>query len=76
VVGSLGAHSDSVRLLLARQEITGPINFKADALILLYTDLETSPFLDVFSGSKEWSAAQKSQWCDYAHKFTSLAGTI
>lgn len=58
------------------QKITGPVNFKADVLILLYTDLETSAFLDVFSGNKEWSPARKSQWCGYAHNFTSLASNI
>jgi hypothetical protein len=58
------------------QKITEAVEFKADALILLYTDQEISALLDVFTGNNEWSTARKSQWCGYAHNFSSLAGSI
>jgi hypothetical protein len=58
------------------QKITGPINFKADVLILLYTQLETSAFLDVFTGNKDWSPSRRDTWYFYAHNFASLKKNI
>lgn len=58
------------------QKITSPIEFKADVLILLYTDLETSAFLDVFTGNNDWSASRRDTWYPYAYNFASLASII
>jgi hypothetical protein len=58
------------------QKITGPINFKADVLILLYTELETRAFLDVFTGNNDWSPSRQNTWYFYAHNFASLKNTI
>jgi hypothetical protein len=58
------------------QKITGAVNFKADVLIVLYTDLETRAFLDVFTGNNEWSAARQASWYPYSHNFSSLASSI
>jgi hypothetical protein len=58
------------------EKITGPLNVKADALIILYTDLETSALLDVFTGNNEWSPARQKQWCGYAHNFATFKPII
>jgi len=58
------------------QKITGPINFKADVLILLYTELETRAFLDVFTGNNDWSPSRQNTWYFYAHNFASLKNNI
>ena len=58
------------------QEITGPVDFKADVLIILYTDVETRAFLDVFTGDNDWSASRKATWSLYGHNFSSLKGEI
>jgi Phosphorylase superfamily len=58
------------------QKITGPVDFKADVLVILYTDVETRAFLDVFTGNNEWSAARKKTWAFYAHDFATLSSEI
>jgi hypothetical protein len=58
------------------QNITGPINIKADVLILLYTEVETQAFLDVFTGNNDWSPARQNTWYFYAHNFASLKNSI
>ncbi len=58
------------------QKITGPVQFKADVLILLYTEQETSAFLEVFTGNKDWSASRWNTWNPYGHNFAQLANII
>jgi len=60
----------------AGQKITGPVQFKADVLILLYTEEETSAFLEVFTGNKDWSTSRRGTWCFYAHNFAQLESII
>ena len=56
--------------------ITGPLKLKADALIILYTNEETSALLQVFTQNREWTAARKKTWCGYAHNFATLKNSI
>jgi nucleoside phosphorylase len=56
----------------AGEKITGPLNVKADALIVLFTEEETSALLDVFTHDKSWTAARKKTWCGYAHNFANF----
>jgi len=58
------------------QKITDPVTFKADVLILLYTDLETRAFLDVFTGNNAWTPARKQTWNGYGHNFASFQNII
>ncbi|MGP0065939.1 MAG: hypothetical protein ACLQGP_20360 [Isosphaeraceae bacterium] len=58
------------------QKITGPVDFKADVLIVLYTELETRAFLDVFTGNNAWSASRWDTWYFYGHHFTALSHDI
>src|SRR5262249_22603889 len=58
------------------QTINGPVQFKADVLILLYTEEETSAFLEVFTGNKDWSTSRRDTWCFYAHNFDKISGDI
>jgi len=60
----------------AGEKITGAVDVKADVLIVLYTDDETSALLEVFTGSKTWTADTKKKWCGYAHNFASIKPTI
>jgi len=60
----------------AGQTITGALNAKADALIILYTETETQALLDVFTGDNEWSASRRKQWCAYAHNFAKFKPKI
>jgi len=57
-------------------KITGPLNVKADVLIVLYTEEETSALLEVFTQNNDWSATRKKQWCEYAHNFAKFKSTI
>ena len=66
---ALGSHKPGVK-------ITGPVGFKADVLVILYTEVETSAFLDVFTGNNTWNATRQKTWCPYAHNFSSLKGSI
>src|SRR5438552_6767702 len=50
-------------------KITTALTEKADVLILLYTDLETSALLDVFTANRQWTAPRKKTWYPYAHNF-------
>jgi hypothetical protein len=59
---ALGAYSPG-------EKITGPLQAKADVLVVLYTELETSALLDVFTGNNEWTPARMKTWCGYAHNF-------
>jgi len=58
------------------EKIDGPVQFKADVLVLHYTELETSAFLEVFTGDKDWSPARRDSWNPYAHNFASLSSII
>ena len=58
------------------QTITGPVQFKADVLILLYTEEETSAFLEVFTGNKDWSTTRRNTWYPYGHNFAQLSSSI
>jgi hypothetical protein len=58
------------------EKITGALDVKADALIILYTEPETSALLDVFTQNKDWSPARRKQWCGYAHNFATFKPTI
>jgi hypothetical protein len=53
----------------AGKKITGPLNAKADVLIVLYTDIETSALLDVFTQNTDWSPVRRQNWCSYGHNF-------
>jgi len=57
-------------------KITGPLNAKADVLIVLYTEQETSALLEVFTQNNEWSASRQKQWCQYAHNFSKFKSSI
>lgn len=58
------------------QTITGPVQFQADVLILLYTEQETSAFLEVFTGNKDWSPSRRETWYPYGHNFDKLSPII
>ena len=60
----------------AGEKITGPVVAKADVLIVLYTEEETSALLDVFTGDNTWSAARAKTWCGYAHNFAKFKPII
>jgi hypothetical protein len=56
--------------------ITGAVSAQVDVLILLYTELETSALLDVFTGDNAWSPARKKSWYPYGHNFVAFKSTI
>jgi hypothetical protein len=58
------------------EKITGPLKAKADALVILYTEEETSALLDVFTGNKTWNATRQKTWCGYAHNFATFKPII
>ncbi|HTV93195.1 MAG TPA: hypothetical protein VMG98_10800 [Verrucomicrobiae bacterium] len=58
------------------EKITGALTADVDVLILLYTQLETSALLDVFTGDNEWSPARAKTWYPYAHNFDALRGSV
>jgi hypothetical protein len=60
----------------AGTKITGPLQAKADALIILYTGPETQALLDVFTNNNEWSPARSKTWCGYAHNFAAFKSSI
>ncbi len=60
----------------AGQTITGPVQFKADVLIVLYTEQETSAFLEVFTGNKDWSPSRRASWNPYGHNFAKFKNII
>ncbi|HTU34069.1 MAG TPA: hypothetical protein VMF66_09735 [Candidatus Acidoferrum sp.] len=57
-------------------KITSALQVKADALLVLYTDLETSALLDVFTGDNEWSPSRAGTWCGYGHNFAKFRPSI
>ena len=58
------------------EEITGPLEAQAAALIVLYTDEETSALLEVFTGSKSWTPARRNTWNGYGHNFAKFKPII
>ena len=60
----------------AGEKITERLQAKADVLIVLYTEPETSALLDVFTGNKAWSPTRRKQWCGYAHNFAKYKSSI
>lgn len=58
------------------QKITGPVSAAADVLILLYTELEISALLDVFTHNNQWTPARQATWYPYAHNFDTFKSTI
>jgi hypothetical protein len=58
------------------ETISGAAQFKADVLVVLYTDVETEAFLDVFTGNPDWSPARRDTWNPYAHNFSALQDGI
>jgi hypothetical protein len=57
-------------------KITGPLSVKVDVLVVLYTELETSALLEVFTGNSDWSAERSKSWCGYAHNFSAFKSII
>ena len=60
----------------AGTKITGALEAQADALIVLYTEYETSALLDAFTGNNEWNAARQKTWCGYGHNFAKFKPSI
>src|SRR5580704_14249042 len=60
----------------AGETITTALNLKADVLIILYTDPETSALLEVFTQNNDWSPTRKKQWCGYGHNFATFKPII
>ena len=60
----------------AGSKITGALQAKVDALIILYTEPETQALLEVFTGNNQWTPARRKSWCGYAHNFASFKGSI
>jgi Phosphorylase superfamily len=58
------------------EKITTALNVKADVLIVLYTEDETSALLDVLTGNNQWTPARQNQWCGYAHNFDTFKPII
>lgn len=56
--------------------ITAPITEKTDVLIILYTDLETSALLDVFTNDSAWTPTRRKTWYPYAHNFAKFKSKI
>jgi hypothetical protein len=56
--------------------ITVAASVPTDVLVILYTELEISAFLDVFTGSSAWTPATKKGWCLYGHNFAKFKGMI
>ena len=60
----------------AGEKITAALNAKVDALVILYTELETQALLDVFTQDSSWSAARRKTWNGYAHNFSKFKPLI
>jgi hypothetical protein len=56
--------------------ITTALNEPTDVLVLLYTDLEISALLDVFTSNSEWTPARKKTWYGYGHNFNTFKPLI
>jgi hypothetical protein len=57
-------------------KITGALQASADVLVVLFTEPETMAFLDVFTGSPEWTPKVQGEWCEYAHNFAKFKPLI
>jgi len=57
-------------------KITQAVQAKVDALMVLFTEYETSALLDVFTGTNGWSEERAKTWCGYAHNFENFAPDI
>jgi hypothetical protein len=57
-------------------KITDAVKASADVLVVLYTEDETRAFLDVFTGSSEWTPKVQGEWCEYAHNFAKFKPLI
>jgi hypothetical protein len=60
----------------AGEKITTAVNAKADALIILYTELETRALLDVFTQNSDWSPTRRKSWNGYGHNFAKFKSMI
>jgi hypothetical protein len=60
----------------AGEKITGPLKAQADALVVLYTEEETSALLDVFTQNNQWNAARMKTWSGYAHNFAKFQSIV
>jgi hypothetical protein len=58
------------------QPITNAVTASVDALILLYTEFETSALLDVFTGDPTWTPARTATWNPYGHNFDHFKPSI
>ena len=58
------------------QPITTAVGESVDVLVLLYTDLEISALLDVFTGDPSWTPARKKTWNAYGHNFAAIKPKI
>ncbi|MGA8035523.1 MAG: hypothetical protein WB985_06080 [Candidatus Acidiferrales bacterium] len=58
------------------QPITTAIAESVDVLVILYTDLEISALLDVFSGDSSWAPSRKKTWNAYGHNFAAIKPKI
>jgi hypothetical protein len=58
-------------------KITSAVSIKGvDILVILYTEQETMAFLDVMTGSPDWTTKTQSTWCEYGHNFAKFKGLI
>jgi hypothetical protein len=58
------------------QPITTAVGEAVDVLLILYTDLEISALLEVFTGDSTWSATRKKTWNAYGHNFATIKPKI
>ena len=56
--------------------ITAAVGESVDVLIILYTDLEISALLEVFTGDSTWTPPRKKTWNAYGHDFATLKPRI
>jgi hypothetical protein len=56
--------------------ITVAVGESVDVLLILYTDLEISALLEVFTGDSSWTPARKKTWNAYGHNFASIKAKI
>ena len=69
VTQSLGSYTPG-------EKITAAVTAPADVLILLYTELEISALLEVFTQNNTWTPARKQTWYPYAHNFANFQSSI
>jgi hypothetical protein len=56
--------------------ITTAVGESVDVLLILYTDLEISALLEVFTGDSSWTPARKKTWNAYGHNFAAIKPKI